>query len=64
MEFNQLFEMQRELDRFIEETQNVEKDVFKEKGLALFRARYYFRRVCRFDSLYAVVRLYARFHFK
>ena len=35
MEFNQLFEMQRELDRFIEETQNVEKDVFKEKGLAL-----------------------------
>lgn len=35
MEFKQLFEMQRELDRFIEETQNVQKDVFEEKGLAL-----------------------------
>ena len=35
MEFKQLFEMQRELDRFIEETQNITKDVFNEKGLAL-----------------------------
>lgn len=35
MEFNQLFEMQRELDQFIEKTQNIEKDVFNEKGLAL-----------------------------
>ena len=35
MEFKQLFEMQRELDRFIEETQNITKDVFDEKGLAL-----------------------------
>ncbi|ATP41400.1 dUTPase [Solibacillus sp. R5-41] len=35
MEFKQLFEMQRELDLFIEETQNVQKDVFEEKGLAL-----------------------------
>ena len=35
MEFKQLFEMQRQLDRFIEETQNITKDVFDEKGLAL-----------------------------
>ncbi|MER2038400.1 MAG: dUTP diphosphatase [Solibacillus sp.] len=35
MEFKQLFEMQRELDAFIEETQNVQKDVFVEKSLAL-----------------------------
>ncbi|RHW33502.1 dUTPase [Lysinibacillus yapensis] len=35
MEFKELFEMQRELDAFIEETQNIERDVFKEKGLAL-----------------------------
>jgi dimeric dUTPase (all-alpha-NTP-PPase superfamily) len=35
MEFTQLFEMQRELDAFIEETQNVQKDVFEEKSLAL-----------------------------
>lgn len=35
MEFKQLFEMQAELDRFIEQTQNVQYDVFQEKGLAL-----------------------------
>lgn len=35
MEFKQLFEMQAELDRFIETTKNVERDVFKEKSLAL-----------------------------
>ena len=35
MEFKQLFEMQRELDHFIEENQNVDKDVFEEKGLGL-----------------------------
>ncbi len=35
MEFKQLFEMQRQLDAFIEKTQNIERDVFKEKGLAL-----------------------------
>ncbi|AWE08292.1 dUTPase [Lysinibacillus sp. 2017] len=35
MEFKQLFEMQRELDYFIEQNQNVDKDVFEEKGLAL-----------------------------
>lgn len=35
MRFVELFEMQRQLDRFIEETQNIEKDVFNEKGLAL-----------------------------
>ncbi|MEK4230280.1 dUTP diphosphatase [Solibacillus sp. FSL H8-0538] len=35
MEFKKLFEMQRELDRFIEDTQNIEHDVFNEKGLAL-----------------------------
>jgi len=35
MKFKQLFIMQRELDRFIEETQNIQRDVFREKGLAL-----------------------------
>ena len=35
MEFKQLFEMQHALDQFIEETQNVQKDVFEEKSLAL-----------------------------
>ena len=35
MEFIQLFEMQRQLDRFIEQTQNIQHDVFQEKGLAL-----------------------------
>lgn len=35
MEFKQLFEMQRALDAFIEETQNITYDVFQEKGLAL-----------------------------
>ncbi|MER1987037.1 MAG: dUTP diphosphatase [Solibacillus sp.] len=35
MEFKQLFEMQRQLDKFIEETQNITQDVFQEKGLAL-----------------------------
>ena len=35
MQFRQLFEKQRQLDRFIEENQYVQKDVFAEKGLAL-----------------------------
>ena len=35
MEFKQLFQMQRALDAFIEETQNITHDVFQEKGLAL-----------------------------
>lgn len=35
MQFRQLFEKQRQLDRFIEENQHVQKDVFAEKGLAL-----------------------------
>ncbi|MDN4493636.1 dUTP diphosphatase [Ureibacillus aquaedulcis] len=35
MKFVELFRMQRELDSFIEKTQNVQRDVFKEKGLAL-----------------------------
>ena len=35
MEFKKLFEMQRELDTFIEKTQGINRDVFKEKGLAL-----------------------------
>lgn len=35
MQFRQLFEKQRQLDRFIEENQHVQKDVFDEKGLAL-----------------------------
>lgn len=35
MEFQKLFEMQAGLDSFIEETQNIRRDVFKEKSLAL-----------------------------
>lgn len=35
MKFIELFKMQSELDSFIEKTQNVTKDVFNEKGLAL-----------------------------
>lgn len=35
MKLQQLFEMQRQLDHFIEETQHITHDVFKEKGLAL-----------------------------
>ena len=35
MEIIELFDMQRALDKFIEETQNINKDVFNEKGLAL-----------------------------
>jgi dimeric dUTPase (all-alpha-NTP-PPase superfamily) len=35
MKFKELFKMQRELDTFIEETQNITYDVFQEKGLAL-----------------------------
>lgn len=35
MEFKELFKMQRALDAFIEETQNIQHDVFQEKGLAL-----------------------------
>ena len=35
MEFVQLFDMQAQLDSFIEETQNIDRDVFKEKSLAL-----------------------------
>lgn len=35
MEFKELFEMQRELDAFIEKTQKIDRDVFREKGLAL-----------------------------
>lgn len=35
MEFKQLFAMQQALDQFIEETQNIQKDVFEEKSLAL-----------------------------
>ncbi|QPQ29683.1 dUTP diphosphatase [Lysinibacillus sp. JNUCC 51] len=35
MNLQQLFKMQKELDDFIEKTQNIEHDVFKEKGLAL-----------------------------
>lgn len=35
MEFKELFEMQRQLDAFIEQTQNIDRDVFKERGLAL-----------------------------
>ncbi|EON71511.1 dUTP diphosphatase [Lysinibacillus sphaericus] len=35
MNLQQLFIMQKELDEFIEKTQKVEHDVFKEKGLAL-----------------------------
>ena len=35
MEFKNLFIMQRELDGFIEKSQNIQRDVFMEKGLAL-----------------------------
>ncbi|ACA41564.1 dUTP diphosphatase [Lysinibacillus sphaericus] len=35
MNIQQLFMMQKELDDFIEQTQNIQKDVFQEKGLAL-----------------------------
>ena len=35
MNLQNLFEMQKALDTFIEKTQRVEHDVFKEKGLAL-----------------------------
>ena len=35
MNLQQLFTMQKELDDFIEQTQNVQQDVFQEKGLAL-----------------------------
>ena len=35
MNLQKLFEMQKELDAFIEKMQNIERDVFKEKGLAL-----------------------------
>lgn len=35
MKLQKLFEMQQQLDQFIEETQQVTQDVFKEKGLAL-----------------------------
>jgi len=35
MNLQKLFKMQKELDDFIEKTQNIERDVFKEKGLAL-----------------------------
>ncbi|WP_155592797.1 dUTP diphosphatase [Lysinibacillus cavernae] len=35
MNLQQLFNMQKELDDFIEQTQNIQQDVFQEKGLAL-----------------------------
>lgn len=35
MNLHKLFEMQKGLDAFIENTQKIERDVFKEKGLAL-----------------------------
>ncbi|MFJ7950263.1 dUTP diphosphatase [Lysinibacillus sp. NPDC096418] len=35
MNLHKLFEMQKGLDAFIEKTQKIEHDVFKEKGLAL-----------------------------
>ncbi|WP_341300029.1 dUTP diphosphatase [Lysinibacillus sp. FSL H8-0500] len=35
MNLQQLFNMQKELDHFIEQTQNIQHDVFQEKGLAL-----------------------------
>ncbi len=35
MNIQQLFMMQKELDNFIEQTQNIQQDVFQEKGLAL-----------------------------
>lgn len=35
MQFNELFELQRKLDTYIEETQHVTREVFREKALAL-----------------------------
>lgn len=35
MEFRELFKMQAQLDQFIEKNQNINYDVFTEKGLAL-----------------------------
>ncbi len=35
MNIQQMFMMQKELDDFIEQTQNIQQDVFQEKGLAL-----------------------------
>ncbi|MFJ7697326.1 dUTP diphosphatase [Lysinibacillus fusiformis] len=35
MNIQQLFMMQKELDDFIEQNQNIQQDVFQEKGLAL-----------------------------
>lgn len=35
MNIQQLFMMQKELDEFIEQTQNIQQNVFQEKGLAL-----------------------------
>jgi len=35
MNLQHLFKMQKELDDFIEKTQNINRNVFKEKGLAL-----------------------------
>lgn len=35
MEFKELFQMQAQLDEFIEKNQNINYDVFNEKGLAL-----------------------------
>lgn len=35
MNLTKLFKMQRELDSFIQTTQNIDRDVFQEKGLAL-----------------------------
>ncbi|MGE7750812.1 dUTP diphosphatase [Lysinibacillus fusiformis] len=35
MNIQQLFMMQKELDDFIEQTQNIQQNVFQEKGLAL-----------------------------
>lgn len=35
MNLTKLFEMQRELDSFIQQTQKINRDVFQEKGLAL-----------------------------
>ena len=35
MNLTRLFQMQKELDSFIENTQQISRDVFQEKGLAL-----------------------------
>ena len=35
MQFHELFDMQQNLDAYIEQKQQVQKDVFQEKGLAL-----------------------------